>query len=291
MYPRQAVRRLVRDPWLVLRVLLCIGVFVAFAFWDRSNSDQLEVSESVVKDDKLVAAMDWLHDIFVQNPTRVPVVSAHILVFIYLFVVAQFAIYIQTGDFIFPAVLIAWLMALLITWLNPQPISATAIRYNQGVWFVLERFVTDTTVSWHLMMLLLAIDSVRRVYPYYPTYLLSFLVFVLTCMYLLATRNAYTTSLGLAFLCAGGGVLGQHFLRTTYERYSKRRTYERMIDSSAHDAFTQQEIELAQDLADAFDSNDEHKPTLNSSQRFEYKASDGEIELNDEEEEEKENLP
>lgn len=275
MYPHQVARRLVRDPWLVLRVLLCIGVFVAFAFWDRSNLDQTEVSESAVKGDKLVAAMDWLHEIFVNNPTRVPVVSAHILVFVYLFVLVQFGIYIQTGDFIFPAVLIAWLLALLITWLSPQPISATAIRYNQGAWFVLERFVTDTTVSWHLMMLILAIDSVRRVYPYYPTYLLSALVFVLTSMYLLATRNTYTSSIGWAALCAGAGIAGQHVLRTEYERRMKLRQYERMSEDSndEREPMSRREIELAKDLANEF------TPDHRVAEKPVYRPSDGEIDL------------
>ncbi len=288
LYPRQVARRLIRDPWLVLRVLLCIGVFVAFAFWDRSNLDQTEVSESAVKGDKLVAAMDWLHEIFVANPTRVPVVSAHILVFVYLFVLVQFAIYIQTGDFIFPAVLIAWLLALLITWLSPQPISATAIRYNQGAWFVLERFVTDTTVSWHLMMLILAIDSVRRVYPYYPTYLLSVLVFVLTGMYLLATRNTYTSSIGWAALCAGAGIAGQHFLRTEYERRMKLRRYEQMPDDDDREPMTRREIELAKDLANEF------APDHRVAEKPSYRTNDGEIDLDEldtqtmtEEEEEK----
>lgn len=273
MYPHRMVHRLLRDPWLVVRVLLCIGVFVAFAFWDRSNLDQTEVSESAVKGDKLVAAMDWLHEIFANNPTRVPVVSAHILVFVYLFVLVQFAIYIQTGDFIFPAVLVAWLLALLITWLSPQPISATAIRYNQGAWFVLERFVTDTTVSWHVMMLILAIDSVRRVYPYYPTYLLSFLVLILTCMYLLATRNAYTSSLGWAALCAGAGIAGQRFLRSEYERRMELRHYEQM-PKDEREPMTRQEVELAQELANEFSTNRvADKPT--------FRESDGEIELDE----------
>lgn len=280
LYPRQVARRLVRDPWLVLRVALCIGVFVAFAFWDRSNLDQTEVSESAVKGDKLVAAMDWLHEIFVENPTRVPVVSAHILVFVYLFVLVQFAIYIQTGDFIFPAVLVAWLLALLITWLSPQPISATAIRYNQGVWFVLERFVTDTTVSWHVMMLILAIDSVRRVYPYCPTYLLSILVLVLTCMYLLATRNAYTSSLGWAALCAGAGIAGQRFLRAEYERRLKLRDYERMpAADEERESMTREEAKLAQELADHFTHGDDTNNDNDNAAKPEYRVSDGEIEL------------
>ena len=280
LYPRKVARRLVRDPWLAVRVLLCVGVFVAFAFWDRSNLDQAEVSESAVKGDKLVAAMDWLHEIFVNNPTRVPVVSAHILVFVYLFVLVQFGIYIQTGDFIFPAVLVAWLLALLIAWLSPQPISATAIRYNQGAWFVLERFVTDTTVSWHVMMLILAIDSVRRVYPYYPTYLLSALVLVLTCMYLLATRNAYTSSLGWAALCAGAGIAGQQFLRTEYERRMKRRDYEKMPETSAHERepMTRREVELAQELANEF--TDDSRVAA-AAEKPVYRESDGEIELED----------
>lgn len=286
LYPRRVARQLTSDPWLLLRILLCIGVFVGFAFWDRLNLNQVRESRSTISDDKFVEATSWLHTLFVENPTRVPVVGAHVLAFVYLFIMAQLAIYIQTGDFIFPAVLISWMLALFITWLTPLPLSPDAIRYAQSDWFVLERFVTDTTVSWHLMMLLLAIVSVCRVYPYYPMYLLSALVFVLTAVYLFATRNAYAVSLLLAVFCAGMGLTGQHVLRVKYEDYVKRRSYEQMKDTPQHTDGEDEDVvmmdsrktELAKALADEFESS-EHR---NSTHQLEFRQSDGEIMLDDE---------
>lgn len=288
LYPRRVVNRLISDPWLVLRIGVCVGVFVGFAFWDQLNLRQVEDSKSIISDDKLLGATDWLYKIFVENPTRVPVISAHVLMFVYLFIFAQLAIYVQTGDFIFPSVLISWMLALFITWLTPLPLSPDAIRYDQGTWFVLERFVTDTTVSWHLMMLILAIYSVIRAYPYYPTYLLSILVFVLTLVYLAATRNIYAVSFLFACLCAGAGIAGQIVLRNKYEEYITRRNYEQMKDGEDTDEnstmVSKRERELASALADEFtvsrdNPNAASDPEVVELHRLELRPSDGEIEL------------
>lgn len=299
LYPTQMVHRLIKDPWLVLRVLLSIGVGIAFAFWDRSNLDQVKISESMVESDVLVDALSPLHELFAANPTRVPVVSAHILVFIYLFVISQFGIYIHTGDFIFPSVLLSWACALGLTRLTTLPLSSTAIRYNQGTWFFLERFVTDTTVSWHLMMLLLAVYSVCRAYPYLPTYALSAAVITMTCIYLLATRNAYTLSLIIAVFCAGVGIAGQMYLTARYTKYVERRNYERMGDVPEDVEMPQNEIRLAEELANHFTEDQDHEveeeeeikleqndmdtTTMDMpSGRLQFAQSHGEIELDEE---------
>lgn len=202
-HPLQTFYSLKREPWLVLRALVCVGIFVGFAFWEVHMVNS--APDPCPHKDALVDLFDSWHKKMDEAHSRIPDISSQILAVQYVAVVALMAIFISRGDYILLAILCSWGLGLMVTLVTQLPVPEGSLRYYQGAWFPLEYFVTDYTVSWHTMILLHCIFAITRVCPYLRLYVFAAFVFTLVCMYLLATRNTYTIAILLGVGCAYTG--------------------------------------------------------------------------------------
>ena len=209
---------------MVVRIFFCAALFVAFAFWEdfnfgRSNDIQ---SEFQVDHDLGIRWTSWWYQMMLEHRDQVPIVAAHVLACLYILAVALFYRYVTAGDFIFPAILLSWLLALGLTTITALPVSTTAIGFNVAA-FPLEKFVTDTTVSWHTMLLVTCISVMWDSYPFKVMIPLWASVSVLVVGFLMATRRAYTISVVLGITCGAAGLWLQTRLRRWYETPTVKR--------------------------------------------------------------------
>lgn len=205
-HPLQTFYSLKKDPWRVVRVLVCVGIFVGFAFWDVKIFNDAPVSDWMVRQDNSVLLFSAWHDKMDKMHNRIPDISSQILAVQYVAVIALLLIFVSRGDFILVAILISWGLGLMITLITQLPVAASSLRYYRGAWFPLEQFVQDYTVSWHAMMLTHCFKAITRVCPFPLLYALAVVVSVLVTTYLLATRNTCFIALWLGVSCAIAGL-------------------------------------------------------------------------------------
>ena len=102
-HPLQYLYALKSDPWRAVRFLVCVGIFVGFAFWDIHHYDNAPVSDDLVNNDKLVLMFSGWHRQMDQDHKRIPRFSSQVLAVQYVAIVALMLIFVSRGDLILVA--------------------------------------------------------------------------------------------------------------------------------------------------------------------------------------------
>lgn len=225
--------------WRLLRILVCIGSFIGFMFWAGSQRPHTEeTSESAVERDKVIQLLQPLNQLLLDNYAAVPYISTFFLCIIYMLLITLLARYISEGDHIFPEIVTDWGIALSLTLVTSEPLSRTAIRYYEDLYYPLEFFASDTVVSWHMLVLIV---SSRHLLLRYKSVLMSISFAILYCaqaLFLLSARVTYSPAVVFAILIALFGARVRDFF---IERATRFKTQLQLKNANGGNVRTSEE--------------------------------------------------
>ena len=217
LYPRSLIKAVRSDWTILLRLAVSVGIVSALVAWSNSIKAEEDgaapTSDFIVENDVFVRWLMPFNDKLIQRPDLVPLSAAPILSYQYLLVLIVILFYINNGDYILPGVVTSWMLAICLTYIVKLPKASHSIPYYENLPFLFERYISNTTVSWHALILTICSANAWKIAPHCVMTTVLSLLWLWTVVFLFVMQTSSTIAVFAGTACGLLGLKVQDFIK------------------------------------------------------------------------------